>query len=229
MTTTVQYHLDQGVATLTLDNGKVNAISHQLIDDFNQALDCAEREKAVVVVTGRAGMLSGGYDLSVMQESQQAAMQLVEKGSKLTRRLLSFPTPVIAACSGHAVAKGAFILLACDYRIGVAGDFKIGLNEVAIGMTMHHAGIELAKGRMSSVHFTRSVICAEMCSPEAAIEFGFLDKVVAAEQFELTVQKTAQMMTKLDMRAHKQTKLKSRSDLLARLDAAIQADVGGSL
>lgn len=225
----VSYALQDKVATLTLQNGKVNAISHEVIDAFNAALDRAEEDQAVVVITGTPGMLSAGYDLTVMKESMTAAMALVERGSTLTRRLLAFPYPVIVACPGHAVAKGAFLLLAGDYRIGVEGDFRIGLNEVAIGMTMHHAGIELARQRMPSAYFQRSVVCAEMFDPKGAVAAGFLDVTVAPEAFEKHVQGTAAMMTKLDMKAHYKTKLKTREALLAVMDKAIKLDKGGSL
>ena len=229
MTHLVDYQYANNVATITLQNGKVNAFSHQLIDELHGALDKAEAAKAVVVLTGQPGMFSAGYDLSVMQQSMEAAMQLVEKGSRLTRRMLSFPFPVIAACSGHAVAKGAFVLLAADYRIGLQGNFKIGLNEVAIGMTMHHAGVELARGRLAPVFFNRSVILAEMVSPDDAVKAGFLDLVVEQDDFAQTVASAAQSLSKLNMKAHHQTKLKARDELLNILDQAIEKDMGSSL
>lgn len=229
MTNVVAIEIESQVATITIQNGKVNAISHQVIEEINKALDKAQEAKAVVVITGKPGMLSAGYDLNVMRESTSAAMQLVEKGSTLSRRLLSFPFPVLVACPGHAVAKGAFLLLSADYRIGVEGNFKIGLNEVAIGMSMHDAGVELARGRLAPVFFNRSVISAEMVSPQDAIMLGFLDKVVSESEFLPTVNFIAQAMTKLDMKAHYNTKLKARADLLQRLDAAIEKDKSGSL
>ncbi|MFQ3236952.1 MAG: enoyl-CoA hydratase [Paraglaciecola sp.] len=229
MTNLVDYQYENNVATITLQNGKVNAFSHQLIDELQAALDKAEAAKAVVVLTGQPGMFSAGYDLSVMKQSMDAAMQLVEKGSRLTRRMLSFPFPVIAACSGHAVAKGAFVLLAADYRIGLQGNFKIGLNEVAIGMTMHHAGVELARGRLAPVFFNRSVILAEMVSPDDAVKAGFLDLVVEQNAFTQTVASAAQSLSKLNMKAHHQTKLKARDELLNILDKAIEKDIGSSL
>ena len=229
MSEVVGIHIEQNVATITIQNGKVNAISHQVIDEMNAALDQAEQSKSVVVITGTAGMLSGGYDLKVMKESMDAAMQLVEKGSTLSRRLLAFPYPVLVACPGHAVAKGAFLLLSADYRIGVEGDFKIGLNEVAIGMSMHDAGVEIARGRLAPVFFNRSVILAEMVAPQEAVTAGFLDKVVSQEHFQATVSFIANAMTKLDMRAHYNTKMKARAELLKRLDDAIEKDKGGSL
>lgn len=224
MTELVSYNLKGKVATLTLQNGKVNAISPDLVKDFNLALDRAEQDNAVVVITGHEGMLSAGYDLNVMKDSVDAMKALVKSGSMLTSRLLSFPFPVVVACSGHAIAKGAFLLLAADYRIGVKGKFKLGLNEVAIGMTMHSVGIELARGRLAPVFFNRSVICAEMFNPDGAVEAGFLDIAVAPEAFEATVAGAADMLAKLDMKSHKNTKLKARSELLKTLDEALELD-----
>lgn len=224
MSELVTYQLNNNVATLTLDNGKANAISPAVIEAFNAALDKAEADKAVVVITGSPGMLSGGYDLKVMTAGEDAAKALVKQGSTLARRLLSFPYPVVAACSGHAVAKGAFLLLSSDVRIGVDGPFKIGLNEVAIGMTMHNVGVELAKARLTSAAYTRSVICAEMVDPSNAVRMGFLDMAVPEDKFLATVQAVAQQLTQLDMTAHANTKLKSRAALLATLDEAIEID-----
>ena len=155
MSDLIAYHLEDGIATLTLSNGKVNAISPDVISAFNAALDQAEQDRAVVIITGQPGILSGGYDLKVMTASPEQAIELVRQGSTLARRMLAHPFPVVIACSGHAVAKGAFLLLSVDYRIGVEGPFSIGLNEVQIGMTMHHAGIELARDRLRKSAFHR--------------------------------------------------------------------------
>ena len=179
MTDLVNYQLNDGVATITISNGKANALSHEVFDALNEALDRAEQDKAVVILTGQPGILSGGYDLKEIQKGPKEATALVSMGSKFTRRLAAFPFPIIGACSGHAIAKGAFILLSVDYRIGIQGSFKLGLNEVAIGMTMHHAGIEIARHRLTPAHFYRSVVNAEIFSPAGAVEAGFLDEVVA--------------------------------------------------
>lgn len=225
----VSVQIEDGIANITLQNGKVNAISHQVIEEMNDAFDQAEEAKAVVILSGQVGILSGGYDLKTMQKSMTDAMALVTEGSKLTRRMLAFPTPIITACGGHAVAKGAFLLLCSDYRIGVNGAFKIGLNEVAIGMVMHHAGVEMARGRMPINYFNRSVINAEMFGPEQAVNAGFLDLVVEPEQLLDTAKKVATQFKTLNMRAHHGTKLKLRKDLLDAMDTAIELDAKGSL
>lgn len=224
MSDLIAYHLEDGIATLTLSNGKVNAISPDVIAAFNAALDQAVADRAIVIITGQPGILSGGYDLKVMTAGPKEAVSLVTAGSTLARRLLSHPFPVIVACPGHAVAKGAFILLSADYRIGVDGPFSIGLNEVQIGMTMHHAGIELARDRLRRSAFHRSVINGEMFDPQSAVDAGFLDKVVAAEELQGAALAAARQLKRINMTAHKNTKLKVRKALLETLDNAIIQD-----
>ncbi|MDD1014875.1 crotonase/enoyl-CoA hydratase family protein [Pseudomonas rubra] len=224
MSELITYHLEDGIATLTLNNGKVNAISPDVIQAFNAALDQAVQDRAVVIITGQPGILSGGYDLKVMTAGPKQAVSLVTAGSTLARRMLSHPFPIIVACPGHAVAKGAFLLLSADYRIGVEGPFSIGLNEVQIGMTMHHAGIELARDRLRRSAFHRSVINAEMFDPLSAVDAGFLDKVVPIEQLQETALAAARQLKKINMNAHKHTKLKVRKALLDILDDAIIRD-----
>ncbi len=224
MSELITYHAEDGIATLTLNNGKVNAISPDLIIAFNAALDRAVQERAVVIITGQPGILSGGYDLKVMTSGPKEAVGLVTAGSTLARRLLSHPFPVVVACPGSAVAKGAFLLLSADYRIGVEGPYKICLNEVQIGMTMHYAGIALARDRLGRAAFQRSVNNAEVFDPQAALQAGFLDRVVPAEQLHETALAAARELKKLNMLAHKNTKLKVRKALLDELDDAIISD-----
>ena len=224
MSDLIAYHLEDGIATLTLSNGKVNAISPDVITAFNAALDQAEQDRAVVIITGQPGILSGGYDLKVMTASPEQAIELVRQGSTLARRMLAHPFPVVIACSGHAVAKGAFLLLSVDYRIGVEGPFSIGLNEVQIGMTMHHAGIELARDRLRKSAFHRSVINGEMFTPLTAVDAGFLDKVVKPDELQAAALEAARQLKKINMRAHRNTKLKVRKELLETLDKAIEED-----
>jgi enoyl-CoA hydratase len=224
MSELISYHLEDGIATLTLSNGKVNAISPDVIAAFNAALDQAVTDRAVVIITGQPGILSGGYDLKVMTSGPKEAVSLVTSGSTLARRLLSHPFPVVVACPGHAVAKGAFLLLSADYRLGVDGPFSIGLNEVQIGMTMHHAGIEIARDRLGKSAFQRSVVNGEMFNPQSAVAAGYLDVVVAAEELQGAALAAARQLKKINMIAHKNTKLKVRKALLEALDNAIILD-----
>ena len=220
----VNYQAEENYAIITINNGKANAISHEVIEGLNTSLDKAEQENKVVILTGQSGIFSGGFDLKVMKKSAESAKELVTKGSTLSLRMLSFPKPIIIACSGHAIAKGAFLLLSCDYRIGVEGDFKIGLNEVLIGMTMHYAGIEIAKARLASVYLERSVNNAEIYNPKQAIDAGFLDIIVPQDHLLPTAIKVAELSSKLNAKAHAATKLKVRKPYLESLKNAIELD-----
>ena len=220
----INVETENNIHTISLNNGKVNAISPQVIAELNAALDQAEQDKAVVILTGQTGIFSGGFDLKTMTKSAEAAIALVTAGSQLSRRMLAFPTPIIGACNGHAIAKGAFLMLSCDYRIGCAGNFKIGLNEVAIGMTMHNAGLEIARNRLPINYLTRAVINAELFSPESAVVAGFLDQVVVEEQLMTSAKNVAKQMQSLNMAAHHGTKLRERNATLIALDAAIETD-----
>lgn len=224
MTELVNYQLDDNIATITFHNGKVNAMSPEHMRDINAALDQAEAAGAVVMLVGQPGIFSAGFDLKVFQRDPVEGVEMVTMGSRLCRRLQSFPTPVVGVCTGHAIAQGCFLLLSCDYRIGTEGPFQLGLNEVQIGMTMHHAGIEMARFRLTPAYFQRSVINAEMYDPAAAMAAGFLDKVVPADQLLAVATAEARRLAGLNKTAHHGSKLKARAEQLEILDRAIARD-----
>ena len=218
------YKEEDNYSIITLNNGKANAISPEVVDEINTYLDIAETKQKVVILTGQEGVFSAGYDLKTMTKSAEAAKALVNQGSLLSLRMLSFPMPIIVAATGLAIAKGAFLLLSADYRLGTEGDFKIGLNEVMIGMTMHQTGIEIAKARLASVYLERSVNNSEIYTPKDAIAAGFLDKIVPATHLLPTAIKIAEMFSKLNKDAHAQTKLKLRKPYLGKIAEAIALD-----
>lgn len=146
-------------------------------------------------------------------------------GAKLSERLLGFATPVVIACSGHGVAAGAFLLLAADLRIGADGPFKIGLNEVRIGLTVPTFVIELARRRLHPAAFDRAVINAEMFNPGEAIGAGFLDRVVPASRLPEAALEAATDLAALHPEAHTATKLRARTGALAAIRAAIEAEI----
>lgn len=224
MTDLVKYEIDGNIATITFQNGKVNAMSPDHMQAINDALDKAEEAGAVVMLVGQPGIFSAGFDLKVFQKDAKAGVEMVTMGSRLCHRLQSFPTPVVGVCTGHAIAQGCFTLLSCDYRIGVEGPFQLGLNEVQIGMTMHHAGIEMARFRLTPSFFQRSVINAEMYDPATAVAAGFLDKIVPADELMAAAKAEATRLAGLNMPAHKGTKMKTRAEQLEALDNAIATD-----
>ena len=229
MNEVVEYKSEENHAVITINNGKVNAISHEVIDGLNAAFNKAEEDQKIVILTGQKGIFSAGYDLKTMQKSAEAAKELAIKGFRISLRMLSFPTPIIIACTGHAVAKGAFMLLYGDYRIGVEGSFKIGLNEVMIGMTMPYTGIELARARLIPAYFERSINNAELYSPKEAVIAGFFDVIVPEEELLSTAIKTVTLFEKLNPKAHAETKLRLRKPYLEKIKKAIEFDLKSEL
>ena len=179
MGTLVSYQLKDSVAAITMDDGKVNVMSTAMQTGLNEALDRAEADGAVVLLRGRDGVFSAGFDLNVLRERGPDAATMVRGGFELAYRVLSFPQPVVVACTGHAIAMGAFLLLSGDYRVGAAGPFKFVANEVAIGLTLPQAAVEVLRARLTPSAFGRAAILSETFTPDNAVESGFLDRVVA--------------------------------------------------
>jgi len=221
----VNYHLDDVVATITMDDGKVNALSPAMQAGLNKALDQAEADGAVVVLSGRDGVFSAGFDLGVMRGGGDEAVSMVRGGFDLAHRLLSFPTPVVVACTGHAIAMGVFVLLSGDYRVGADGPYKLVANEVAIGMTLPRAAIEILRQRVAPAHFNRAAILAEIYTPSDGVEAGFLDRVVEPSQVLAVSREMALAFSKLDIAAHAATKRRLREQTLAVISGEFAADL----
>ncbi|MBL4683092.1 MAG: crotonase/enoyl-CoA hydratase family protein, partial [Nannocystaceae bacterium] len=206
------------------DDGKANALSSALLNELDQALTRAQEEAKAVVLLGRPGRFSGGFDLKVMKSGPAAAQALVSQGAELLMRIYEFPLPFVAACSGHAVAAGALMLLASDTRIGIEGDFKIGLNEVAIGMTVPILAQELARDRLAPTHLTPAIIQGTLYGPSDAVKVGYLDQVVAPDALVATAITTAAALGKLS-NAYGATKARLRKTTIAHVRATLAADL----
>jgi enoyl-CoA hydratase len=219
------YGLDGRIATIAMDDGKANVLSIAMLRSLHAALDQAERDRAVVVLTGREGCLSAGFDLKVFAAGGAPVQEMLMLGATLTERLLGSATPVLVACTGHGVAAGAFLLLSADMRIGAEGPFQIGLNEVRIGLTVPWFVIELARQRLQPAHFDRSAVNAAMYSPTEAMAAGFLDRVVPAGDLQAAALDAANSLAALDADAHASTKLRARGATLKAMRAAIESEI----
>jgi enoyl-CoA hydratase len=224
MSPLVSCDLADGIATLAMDDGKVNAMSPAMLRELHAAFDRAERERAVVVLRGRAGIFSAGFDLKVFPRGRAQGVEMLRLGATLAERVLSFPNPVVTACAGHAYPMGAFLLLCADRRIGAQGSFKLGLNEVAIGLTLPLFAVEIARQRLTPPYFQRAAT-GDMYGPEEAVTAGFLDELVAPEQVDARAREVALGLCKVDRKAHAETKLRLRGAALTALHAAIESEL----
>jgi enoyl-CoA hydratase len=224
MDTLVTYSLRDSIATITMDDGKVNALSLAMFSELDAALDRATADRAVVVLTGREGVFSAGFDLPVLRAGDTEAAKLLHAGFELAARLLAFPTPVVVACNGHAVAMGVFLVLSGDYRIGAFGPYKLTANEVAIGITVPQAAVEICRQRLTPACFNRALVLAEVFTPEDAVAAGFLDRLVPPAELAEAASTTAARLTSLDLDAHAATKLRARRLAVTALREAIDSD-----
>ena len=178
-----------------------------------------------MLLKGRPGCFSAGFDLQTLRGSQQDVVTLLSLGASLAERVLSFPAPVTIACTGHAFPAGAFLLMAADMRLGAAGPFRLGLNEVRIGLTLPWFAVVLARHRLAPAHFDHALVTGEMFDPRGAREAGLLDVVVPAAELDARAERAALDLATLDRRAHAATKLRVRKPVLDELRSAIDAEL----
>lgn len=223
--TTVRYEQQGNIAIVTLDDGKANALSYALMDDAEQALARAEREAGAVVLTGRAGRFSAGFDLREMMSGVDKARALVARGAEFLLRLYGLPMPLVVACSGHALAGGALVVLTGDVRVGVDGPFKIGLNEVSLGMPVPILAMELARDRLKPQYLTRATLLSEVADPALALEWGYLDEVDAPDALATTALAHATKLAALSRNAYAKSKMALREKTIRYVRDTLSDDM----
>ena len=204
MSDRIAYAFDAGVATITMDDGKVNVMSVAMLADLGEALGRAQADQAMVVLrSGRPGVFSAGFDLKVFAANDpERSLAMVKAGAELALRLMAYPFPTIGLMQGHAFPMGAFLLLACDVRIGARGRHRMGLNEVAIGIAPPGFAIELARSRLHPAWLSRTVVLGEMFEPDEAVTAGLLDRVVAEDQAQRAADDAVRALRGLDAASH---------------------------
>ena len=217
---TITMTTEDNVAVITIDDGKANAVSPDFLATITPLLDEAEANAGAIVIAGRPGLFSAGFDLNTMRSGDMAAIEaLIDGGGVLALRLFESPLPIVAACTGHAMAMGGFLLLASDTRIGAAGDFKLGFNETAINMVLPHFGPTFAKARLAPTYFTRSIVQGELFDPQTAVAAGLLDHVVGASDVLPIAKDKAKAMSELPRGAYHGNKLLMRRAAIDALKA----------
>lgn len=216
------------VLVVHLDDGKANALSAAVIADLRSELTSAESDPEIgaVVIHGRPGRFCAGFDLGVMGSGDLGAIvALVSDGGDLVRAVYGAGVPVVAACTGHALAAGALLLLGCDVRVGADAPAKIGLNEVAIGMVLPGWALTIATERLSRRHLQLAVATGRVTDPAGAVDAGFLDEVVAVDDVLTTaVERATQLAASVDARAYAGTVRALRGPVLERMEEQITAD-----
>lgn len=222
---TVHYTLQDRLAIIRIDDGKRNALSPSVLREIYGALDRAESDRATVIITGREDVFSAGFDLNVMKRGGTNALRMLRAGYALTARVLAYPYPVIAACNGHSLAMGVFLMLSADYVIGSRGDYKIAANEVAIGLTMPRVAAAMLRHRLNPSAYQRAVTVSQYFSVDAALESGFFDELVNVADLQSRAEELADSFQALDERAHTVSKRRIRAALIRKIRWSIPLDL----
>lgn len=221
----VQYTLKDQLAIIRIDDGKRNALSPEVLRAIYQALDRAESDRAIVILTGRESVFSAGFDLNVMKRGGMNALRMLRLGYSLTARVLTYPYPIIVACNGHSLAMGVFLMLSADYVIGTHGDFKIAANEVAIGMPMPRVAAAMLRHRLNPAAFQRAVTLSKYFDVESAQRAGFFDEVVEATELISRANACAREFGELSPGAHRKSKRRIRAALVRRIRFSVPLDL----
>ena len=225
----VRYTLDGTTAIVTMDDGKANALSYAMIDALLEALGRAEREAAALVLAGRPEKFCAGFDLKVMMSGPDATRQLLRRGADLLMRLYGTPLPLVIACTGHAIAGGALVVLTGDIRLGAAGPFRIGLNEVSIGLPVPMLAMELARDRLTPSALPHATLGAQLHGPDEAVAAGYLDAAVPADELAARAAAEAARLGALSRMAYRATKQRLRGATIARITGGLDADMASLL
>lgn len=225
MSTSVHYTLRDGVAVIRIDDGKRNALSPAVLDELYAAFDRAEADRALVIITGREDVFSAGFDLKTMKSGGANTLRMLRAGYGLTARVLAYPYPVIAACNGHVLAMGVFMMLSCDYVIGTRGDFRVSANEVAIGLPMPRVAAAMLRHRLTPAAFQRAVTLSEYFPVEAAREAGFFDELVEPAALMDRAHALAREFAKLSLPAHTASKRSIRKALIRHIRCSLPLDL----
>ncbi|MDZ7784640.1 MAG: crotonase/enoyl-CoA hydratase family protein [Halioglobus sp.] len=220
----MNYENVENTVTLTFDDGKANVVNHSFLDEINSGLDRAQKEDAgAVILRGREGIFSGGFDLREFEKGAEQGTKMVRRGFELLVRLYSFPLPLVAACTGHGIAMGAFIIMACDWRIGSRGEFKMSLPETRLGMDLPSILVALTASRVTPRHLNRVTLLSEIYAPEEAVSAGFLDEVVEAGDLESRSRTVAGQLAELPGQQFAKNKLSVRAETLKIMRSSLES------
>ena len=221
----VTYTLEGKTAVVVMDDGKANALGDTMMTELLAALARAEKEASALVLAGRAERFCAGFDLRAMMSGRDAAIATLRRGVDVLLGFYGTPLPLVIACTGHALAGGALLALTGDLRIGAAGAFKVGLNEVAIGLPVPLLAMELARDRLSKRALTRATLLATIYTPDEAVDAGYLDRVVPAAELLAHAKEEATRLGALSPLAYRATKELLRRPTIERIRTGLEADM----
>ena len=214
---------ENDISIIKLDDGKANAFSYDMLTQVNELLTKVPRDSRALIITGRDGLFSGGFDLKTLATGDMEKItKMVQLGYRLLLELYSFDRPIIAAVSGHSIALGLFVTCSADYRIAIDGQYVCQANEVRNNMDIPPQIMEILKARVNKNYFYPAVIHADAYSVQDSIAVGYIDEVVSAEKFMDRVMEKANELSSLPHPFYANTKQSAQEDVREKIAKAIE-------
>lgn len=218
---TLQLAINERMALVGLDRGKSNAINFEMLTELQSLIKNIENDDAIagLIIHGKERFFSSGLDLIELYEYNETEIRDFWKiFLQVTRSLVSFKKPSIAAISGHSPAGGCVLALCCDYRIMTRGDFIIGLNEIPVGLIVPTSIFSLYSFWLGERKAYQYLIEGKLLNPEQALADGLVDQVVKPEQLRSQAEKKLSTYIQFDANAWQQSKLNMRQRLIANFN-----------
>ena len=211
------------ISIIKLDDGKANAFSYDMLSQVNELLAKVPRDSGALVITGREGLFSGGFDLKTLATGDMEKItKMVQLGYNLLLELFSFDRPIVAAVSGHSIALGLFVTCSADYRIAIDGKYVCQANEVRNNMDIPTQIMEILKARVNKKYFYPAVYHSDAYSVQESIEVGFIDEVVSEDQFMERAMEKAKELATLPHPFYANTKKTAQEDVRQKIADAIE-------
>ena len=223
----VSLRKEGNISIITIDDGKANVFGVPMTSALSAALDEIDVKEGAVVIEGRDGIYSGGFDLNVIGAGDpDAGRKMTVGGVSVALKVFDFPRPVVAAVTGHAVAMGAIFNCGIDWRVGAKGNFKHGLNEIKDGLTLPIFAIELPRFRLNPRLYQQAAFQSRMFTPEEAVEAGFLDEVAEPDKVrEVAYQKAEQLAALLPNPSYAVSKMRDRGPTKKYVQETLESDL----
>lgn len=217
---------EDGILLVTLDKPPANAIDEALLAALDAAIEAARAEDSVraVILTGAGAFFSGGFDFAAPRRDDVVATELYAQYRRAHVNLLSLPKPTLAMVNGHATAGGLILALACDYRLGVEGDYRVGLNEVAVGASYPRAASEIVRLRLSHACASELILRASLHRADQAVRLGLVEELIAEADFEDAVFERAGRLAKFPREAYAHAKAALVAEAVGRIEAETEEE-----
>jgi enoyl-CoA hydratase len=222
----LQTQFDDGVLTLTLDDGARNALNPDAFDAIADGFRSAGDDVTAIVLTGRPGVMTAGLDVKYMAAAgRDGVRDLLVRFGRTWMQVWTEPRPTVLAATGHCLAAGTMLAMACDHAVAAQGEWAWGLTETQIDFELPEFGLALARANVRTDRFEDLLLPGRRVTPVEAVECGYADELAPGDDVLTRAQEVARELATLPQRAYAGTKRRLRQAVADAVLAGLEADI----